>query len=148
MRTFPLLIALVASAVALPARAEGVIIGGYDVAMVASATVELLAEKRVITAAEAKGMDAAIASLPSSDPLLSAAPAVDLYEGIFQRLADRGIASPAEIAAMKKAAAESGGVKANGMNPLLLAASCLDLLSKKSLIPLPEAQKILDTARR
>ena len=127
--------------------AHGVVVGGYDVAQLASETIDILGEKRLFDAAEAKALEGAVAALPSGDPLLAAGPLVGLYGKLFTGLVARGVVTAQEVAAAKASATASGGVKAAGMNPLVLAASCLDLLARKGLLAAEDAQQLLDGAK-
>ncbi len=133
--------------VLVPGVAKGAVIGGYDVAAIARETVAVLADRAAITGDEAVELEANAAALPSNDALLAAGPLLDIYEKIFALLVTRGVLSAGEAAEAKALAARSGGVKAGGMNPLVLAAACLDILAGKGLLSRGEAQQLLDKAK-
>lgn len=146
MKKLFLIIALAVNAIVFSSHAHGITVGGYDVAKIAVATVDVMNAKKIITDAEAKDDRGRIASIRSGDPLVAAAPIVDLYEKLFARLVDKGVASKDDIAAIRKTAAAGGGLKIGGLNPVVLAASCLDILAKKGLLTPSEAQAILDSS--
>ena len=127
--------------------AQGVVVGGYDVAKIAGETVGLLAEKGAIDAAQAKAFAREAAALPAGDALLAAGPLVALYGKLFEGLVAQGVLAANDVAGAKRAAEAAGGLKAAGMNPLVFAAACLDLLSKKGIFSLEEAQQLLDAAK-
>lgn len=141
---FAVALILLSSAIA---SAQGPVVGGYDVAKIASATVDVLGAKKVITDAEANEYRGRIASIRPGDPLVAAAPLVELYEDLFSQLVDKGVALRDDITAVKKTAAAGGGLKVDGLNPTVLAASCLDLLARKGILPLAEAQSILESSK-
>ena len=133
--------------VLMPSTARGVVVGGYDVAAIARETVALLADRGVISADEAGAFSSAASALPSGDPLVAAGPVVDLYEKLLERLVAHGVFSAGDVERARAAASSSGGVKAGGVNPLVLAAACLDILAEKGLLSRGEAQKMLDKAK-
>ena len=124
----------------------GVVIGGYDVVKIAKETVNILKEKNVVPVSSAPELDSRLA-LQSSDPLVSGTSIVEFYSNLGKLLVEKNMASQKEIDTAKTAAAKSGGVKIGGINPVVLAASYLDLLVQKGIITLPTAQSILDSAK-
>jgi len=122
------------------------IAGGYDLEKIAAATAERLIDAGVVKPSDKLEVAAARPSA-LQDPLVRGADIVAFYDRLGALLVERKIASQQEIDVARKAASESGGVKIGGLNPVVLAASYLDLLVQKGVCTLPEAQSILDAAR-
>ncbi|MFA5811265.1 MAG: hypothetical protein WC956_02915 [bacterium] len=123
------------------------VVGGYDLEKIAAATVERLTKADVVTPADKLDVSNVRASA-SSDPLVHGSEVIQFYARLGRILVERKAATPAEIDAVNKAAAKSGGVKIGGLNPAVLAASYLDLLVRKGMLTLQQAQAILDSAKR
>lgn len=138
------LILLIASTVS---GASSVRIGGYDVAQIASSTISVLEKKQVIGSADTQGLAALIDLGKNADPLVAAQSIVMFYDKLALLLVEKKILTAAEIESARAEAAQSGGVKAGGLNPVVLAASFLDAMSKKGIITVQFAQTILDDAR-
>lgn len=144
-----MLIAAVISLVTIPAVAQTTVIGGYEMNQVADATVELIAARGLTTQAEATELRQSLTvRKPSSDPLVSGAPIVALYDRIGAILVAKNITTAQEIDAVKKTAAASGGVVIGGVNPVVLAASYLNLFAQKGIITIHQAQLLLDSSRK
>ena len=126
--------------------AEGVVAGGYDVARIAGATLNVLKEKKILSESSFNNLEKLLTP-DSKNPLASSSSIIDLYDKIGTYLVEKGIASQEDITAAKTAAAQSGGIKIGGYNPVILSASFLNILVKKNIISLSEAQSILDGAK-
>lgn len=127
--------------------ASAVRIGGYDVAQIASSTIGALEKKQVIGSADTQGLAALIDLGKNADPLVAAQSIVMFYDKLGSLLVEKKILTAAEVESARAGAAQSGGVKAGGLNPVVLAASFLDAMSKKGIITVQFAQTILDDAR-
>lgn len=142
---------LVAAALILAAgRAaalERVVVGGYDLSRVSSQTFAALAVKDLMTREEAASFEAKIAQTAGADPLVAAVPVVEAYAAISERLVEKGVVTQAEAADARSMAAASAGLKAGGVNPVVYAASLLDLIAKKGVISSRQAQQMLDASR-
>ena len=123
------------------------VIGGYDTAMIAQSTLDILQEKGFVGDRDTKGLRALLEA-EQVDPLLSNSTIIDFYDCAGRVLTERGLATSAEIAAVRDRAAKSGGVKIGGVNPVVLAASFLDLLVQKGIVSAPRAQTLLDAAKK
>lgn len=144
-----ILIAIVISLATIPTVAQTTVIGGYDMNQVADATVDLIAARGLTTQAEATELRQSLAvGKPSSDPLVSGVSIIALYDRIGAILVTKNIATAQEIDAVKKTAAASGGVVIGGVNPVVLAASYLNLFAQKGIITLHQAQLLLDSSRK
>lgn len=141
---FSFLILLSAS---IASGASSVRIGGYDVAQIASSTISVLEKKQVIEDAEAANLATLLDLERTSDPLVAAQSIVMFYDKLALLLVEKKILAAAEVESARAGAAQSGGVKAGGLNPVVLAASFLDAMSKKGVITVQFAQTILDDAR-
>lgn len=145
-RIFAIIILSLISLTALNVLAK-TIVGGYDLDKIAAATVEGISKAGLIDRKEA-----ALLALPvessSKDPLVRGADVIRFYERIGTVLIEKQLATQQDIETTKKMAAESGGLKIGGLNPVVLAASYLDLLTRNGVITLSEAQSILDSAKK
>ena len=142
-------VACVVALVVLPCKVvhgAGVVIGGYDVVKIAKETVSILKEKKLVPESSITSLGALL-DVRSSDPLISGTSIVGFYSDLGKLLVEKNIASQKEIDAAKTAAAKSGGVKIGGVNPVVLAASYLDILVRKNLLTLQSAQSVLDSAK-
>jgi hypothetical protein len=122
------------------------IVGGYDLEKLATSTAQQLANAGVVKPSD-KFEIAAVKPSAANDPLVRGADIVAFYDRLGVLLVKKKIASQQEIDAVKKSVSESGGMKTGGLNPVVLAASYLDLLARKGIITLHEAQSILDSAK-
>lgn len=121
-------------------------IGGYDVAKIVSSTLNVLKEKNVISEFEQKEFAPSIVK-QSADPLTFGPEFVDFYSDLGALLVEKKIVTQKEIDTAKASAAQTGGVKIGGLNPVVLAASYLNILVQKGIVTLPTAQSILDTSK-
>lgn len=130
------------------AAAQGaVVVGGYDLSRVTAQTLAALVARDLMTREEAASLEAKIAKTAGADPLVAAVPVVEAYAAMADRLVGKGAITRAEADGARKAAAAAPGLKAGGLNPVVLAASWLDLIAKKGIISLEQAQQTLDAAR-
>lgn len=127
--------------------ASAVLIGGYDVARIASSTVDVLEKKQLIGREDAAGLSALLDSGSASDPLVAAQTIAMFYDKLGAFLVGKDILAAADIESAKNQASQSGGVKAGGLNPVVLAASYLDAMSKRGVVSVSGAQTILDVAK-
>jgi len=121
-------------------------IGGYDVAKIAASTLNFLKEKNVISESGEREFSGLLSDWPA-DPLAIGPSLTNFYSRLGAVLIEKNIASQKEIDDATATAKQSGGVKIGGLNPVLLAASYLNLLVQKGIITLPTAQSILDSAK-
>lgn len=122
-------------------------IGGYDVRRIAISTMNALEAKKMIGDADVSALSALLDSGKVSDSLAAAQPVVKFYEKLGSLLVEKKVLVAADVESAKAVSAASGGVKAEGLNPIVLAASFLDAMSKKGIISIGEAQAILDSAK-
>jgi len=128
------------------AKAEGASIGGYDVAKIAASTLNVLKEKSVIAEPVEKEFADLLSDWPA-DPLALGPSFADFYSRLGAVLIEKNIASQKDVDNAATAAAQSGGIKIGGVNPVVLAASYLNILVQKGIITLPAAQSILDSSK-
>lgn len=126
---------------------SGLNVGGYDVAAIAASTAGALQKKKELADVPAAELTAPAGTEPS-DALASGSAIVDFYDRLGNLLIKRGLVTAGEIENAKQAAVKSGGLKIAGYNPVILAASFLNLLVEKGMISLPEAQSILDSSKK
>lgn len=126
---------------------QGVVVGGYDVEKLAADTISALESGGVITKAEAGELCVALPTDQPQDTLMASPAVIGVFDRIGTVLMVKDVALASDVESFNKAAAESGGLKIAGRNPVVLAASYLDLLARKGVISLQKAQFILDTAK-
>lgn len=129
------------------ASGASVKIGGYDMMRLADATLSGLVAKGLLDGKEAEEVIAAAGRPDTNDPLVAAASFVAMYRRLGDLLVQKEIVERSDILRAEEVAHASGGIKAGGANPVVLAASFLDILVKKGLFSLVDAQKILDDSR-
>jgi len=125
---------------------DGAVIGGYDVQKIAQTTLKVLHEKKVLPDKQFSEFERLLPA-KQSDPLASGTSIIDLYDKLGAFLVEKAIASEEDITAAKKTAAESGGLKIGGYNPVVLSASFLNILVKGNIISLSDAQAVLDSSK-
>lgn len=123
-------------------HASGATIGGYDTAKIANETVAILEAKGVVNKGEI-----IFEPKESPDALVVAPEFVRFYEDLGSLLIRKKIIEAEDVIKIEDLAAKSGGLKAGGLNPIVLAAGYLNILSQKGIIEISAAQKILDNAR-
>lgn len=122
------------------------IVGGYDLEKIEASTVESLTKSGIVTAADEIDVSSVVTTV-SKDPLVRGTDIIAFYDRLGAILVKKKILSQQEITVAQNVASKSGGMKIGGLNPVVLAASYLDLLVKKQIISLSEAQNILDTSK-
>jgi len=126
---------------------QGVVVGGYDVAKLAYDTISVLESGGVISKAEAGELSGALPKDQPQDTLMASPAVTGVFDRIGTVLMVKGVALASDIESFDKAASESGGLKIAGRNPVVLAASYLDLLARKGVISLQQAQAVLDSSK-
>lgn len=122
-------------------------IGGYDVARIAVATMDALKTKGVLGDADIVALSCLLGPGSATDPLVAAQSIVEFYGKLGAVLVVKKTLTTVDVESAKIPARESGGMKASGLNPVVLAASFLDALGKKGIVSIDAAQAILDGAR-
>lgn len=117
--------------------------GGYNVTRIAVATLDILKEKGILPESSFKEFSKLLPA-KQTDLLSSGSSVIDLYDRLGTFILEKGISSQDDISAAKRLAAEGGGLKIGGYNPVVLFASFLDILVQKDVVSLSEAQHILD----
>lgn len=127
--------------------AESPRIGGYDVSRIATSTLGVLKAKGVLNSADTAGLAVSLNSAKGSDPLVASQSIVEFYGKLGAILIEKKTLMAEDVESAKIQARESGGIKAGGLNPVVLAASFLDALIQKEIVSVDAAQTILDGAK-
>lgn len=122
-------------------------IGGYDVSRIATSTLDVLKAKGILNDAGAAKLEVFLDSENASDPLIASQSIVEFYGKLGAILIEKKTLTAEDVESAKIQARESGGMKAGGLNPVVLAASFLDALGKKGVVTVGDAQAILDNAK-
>ena len=122
------------------------VLGGYDVSKIAMATLDNLKGEKALTDEQYSDLSKMLVAEPA-DPLAWSTSYIDLYERLGALLVERGVATKENVESIYAAAREGGGAKIAGINPVVLAAGFLDLIARKGILSLPQAQSILDSAK-
>ncbi len=121
-------------------------VSGYYVDKIASSTLDIVFDKKIVDGKEYDKLRGLAAPLPL-DPLMAGPEIIDLYGRLGDLFISRGIATPQEIENIKYRAVSGWGFKIAGADPLLYGTLFLELMIDKGIVPLVHAQYVLDSAR-
>lgn len=131
----------------LHSQAAVAIYGGYDLKQITTGITKTLVEKGAISESDGHKLSTQVELETSIDPLIAGSTIIQFYTSLGSLLVNAKVINETDVTKVVESAKTGGGIKISGINPVVLSAAYLNLLSGKGLITVDAAQNMLDTAK-